>query len=139
MFKIVSVSKAIKSKEKKHTSFKIRLNILRVIAFFVIMLLCYHVASCIWYIIVEMESSNSSNWIMVSNLQNSTSFAKYMASLYFMVVTVSTIGYGDLLPANSIERIIISLLTIIGIFVYSFTVGTLVQTLTSIDKRDVKY
>lgn len=38
----------------------------------------------------------------------------YITSLYYIVITVTTVGYGDISPASNIERILVMILTIIS-------------------------
>ncbi len=54
------------------------------------------------------------------------SFRKYLLSFYFTVLTIVTVGYGDLTPQNSCSRATyadekgyIIMLIMIGVFVYS--------------------
>ena len=39
---------------------------------------------------------------------------KYLASLYFAMVTISTVGYGDISPQNPVERIIGIVVIVVG-------------------------
>lgn len=38
----------------------------------------------------------------------------YIASCYFAVMTMSTIGYGDITPANPVEEVVASIFMLIG-------------------------
>lgn len=58
-----------------------------------------------------------------------------MASLYWAISTVLTVGYGDIHAVTNIERIISVLWMMIGVFFYSFTIGTLTSVLGKIDTR----
>lgn len=48
---------------------------------------------------------------------------KYVAALYWSVATLSTLGYGDVIPVNDTERIIASFLTVVGASAYAYMVG----------------
>jgi len=50
-------------------------------------------------------------------------------SLYFSLVTMSTLGYGDIRPINEIGRLIVSGQTLIGIFMAIFILGRFVSLL----------
>jgi hypothetical protein len=47
--------------------------------------------------------------------ENSTIYNLYVAANYFSVVTVFTIGYGDIYPTNSTERVFAIVLMLFGI------------------------
>lgn len=36
----------------------------------------------------------------------------YVTSLYYVVITITTVGYGDISPASKIERLLVIVLTI---------------------------
>ena len=50
---------------------------------------------------------------------------KYIFSLYFSVVTVTTVGYGDITPSNYIECSFIILTLIISSAVYAFLINSI--------------
>ncbi|KAI9489910.1 hypothetical protein BDB00DRAFT_875878 [Zychaea mexicana] len=56
-------------------------------------------------------------------------------SLYFVVVTLSTVGYGDITPAASISRVVIMLLILITVAVIPSLVSDFIETL---QKRDAE-
>lgn len=45
-------------------------------------------------------------------------------------------GYGDILPKSDVEIMIAIAMMVIGVFCYSFTMGSLASFLTEIDTRD---
>ncbi|KZX11088.1 pH-gated potassium channel KcsA [Methanobrevibacter oralis] len=51
-------------------------------------------------------------------------------SLYFVVVTITTVGYGDITPITVTEKIISLILIIMGIFIFSTITGAISSYLT---------
>jgi hypothetical protein len=49
---------------------------------------------------------------------------------YFAITTLSTIGYGDMYPVSTPERIAASFILLIGVAVFSFIMGNLIEMLT---------
>ena len=45
--------------------------------------------------------------------------------MYFIVQTITTVGYGDYSPANSLERIFVIVLMLIGVIGFAFMSGAL--------------
>ena len=45
--------------------------------------------------------------------------------MYFTLTILSSVGYGDMVPENSLERIYILLFQWIGIFFFSYIMGQL--------------
>ena len=61
-----------------------------------------------------------------------------MAAFYWTVTTITTVGYGDILASTIGERIFCSIIMIIGVFLYSYTIGSLSSILLSLDSRREK-
>ncbi|EWS73859.1 cation channel family protein, putative (macronuclear) [Tetrahymena thermophila SB210] len=86
-----------------------------------VIILC-HLFACIWYSLGYYQESYGiyQNWLRSQNLQDQLVRTKYISSLYFSVITIGTIGYGDILPQNEIERGVLACMAIMacGIFAY---------------------
>ena len=61
-----------------------------------------------------------------------------MTSFYWTVTTITTVGYGDFSAFNTEERLFCSIIMIIGVFLYSYTIGSLSSLLSSLDGRRQK-
>lgn len=61
-------------------------------------------------------------------------YKAYVLSVYFIVQTMTTVGYGDVGPASTPERIFVITLMLGGVFVFSMTTGMLASVLTSADE-----
>ena len=62
----------------------------------------------------------------------------YLASLYWVITTVTTVGYGDILPANDTERVFCILVMSGGVFFYSYTIGSITSLIFDFEKQKVK-
>ena len=54
-----------------------------------------HIASCIWYLTAKLDDFSPECWIIRNNLSDSSISKKYLASIYWAVATILTVGYGD--------------------------------------------
>jgi len=62
-------------------------------------------------------------------------FSLYIASFYFVVTTITTVGYGDISGNNSAERMFGCLLMIIGVLAFSFSTGQLSSIMATKDSQ----
>ena len=93
------------------------------IAFSIIYSLCFlNISSCLY---IFIGSNSFPGWIMKFNLRDEPYINIYVASLYFIVVTITTVGYGDITGNSFMEIIFQMLLLIIGTLAYSFVISYL--------------
>ena len=57
----------------------------------------------------------------------------YIMSLYFIVTTTSTVGYGDLSASTTIERIYCVIIMLAGVTAFTFISGALSSILSNYD------
>jgi hypothetical protein len=62
----------------------------------------------------------------------------YGISLYFIITTVTTVGYGDILPYNQVERGFCYMNMILGVIGFSFTSGSLSSIMSNYDSSDAE-
>jgi hypothetical protein len=60
-------------------------------------------------------------------------FEMYIVSVYFVLTTTSTVGYGDISPTNTYERLYGCALMLIGVLSFTFISGALSSILSSYD------
>ena len=66
---------------------------------------------------------NFPNWIIHIDIMNETFLTKYITSFYFLLTTMTTVGYGDIVCISSIERVFHIILLAIGTIIYTFLVS----------------
>jgi hypothetical protein len=79
-------------------------GVIGLIKFILTLLFILHLFSCIWFWCSKIHIEDS--WIIFNSLDVKTWQLQYLEALYFAVVTMLTIGYGDNVPKNSIEKIV---------------------------------
>ena len=87
---------------------------------FLIFFLFVHLFICL-HIFFTLQ--NYPNWITHINLADETFSTKYITSFYFLMTTMTTVGYGDIVCISLIERIFHIILIAIGTIIYTFLVS----------------
>ena len=78
------------------------------------------------------------NWIIHIDIMNETFSTKYITSFYFLLTTMTTVGYGDIVCISSIERIFHIILLAIGTIIYTFLVSKIGNHLRDQSHEQIK-
>eukprot|EP00620_Florenciella_sp_RCC1587_P014283 CAMPEP_0182559924 /NCGR_PEP_ID=MMETSP1324-20130603/2854_1 /TAXON_ID=236786 /ORGANISM="Florenciella sp., Strain RCC1587" /LENGTH=711 /DNA_ID=CAMNT_0024772241 /DNA_START=364 /DNA_END=2500 /DNA_ORIENTATION=+ len=64
---------------------------------------------------------------------------KYVASIHWSIMTLTTIGYGDISPGNMSEMLYVILAMLIGAAFFSFVVGTCCSLVEGLDALSIQF
>lgn len=89
-------------------------------------LLISHLFACVWHKIgISTTGFLNSSWLQNLLISNEPWTTRYLYSLYYVVVVMNTVGFGDITPKNQIE------ITFTVFFIY-FACGLFAYTINSI-------
>ena len=80
-----------------------------------------------------------SNWLIKTNSENYSIFNLYIESLYFLVTTLTTVGYGDITCSSFSERIFQIVLLAVGSIFYSYIISTIGNYIKNDSHAKIKY
>ena len=80
-----------------------------------------------------------SNWLIKSNAKNESIFNLYIESLYFLVTTLTTVGYGDITCSSFGERIFQIIILAIGSIFYSYIISTISNYIKNDSHAKINY
>ena len=103
--------------------------------YFIIFFLFIHLLVCLH---LFCSLLNYPNWILHSNMMNYNFIEKYVTSFYFMITTMTTVGYGDIVCISLIERIYHIILLAIGTLLYTFLVSKISNYLSDKSHEQIK-
>ena len=111
-----------------------------------VMIFFVHILACLFYGVGSITADlYPSSWITSTGVIDDEVNIKYIESMYWAFTTMITVGYGDIHPFNTIERLFGLLAIMISASVYAYslnTVGKLVSNynnLASSFKEDMVY
>ena len=73
------------------------------------------------------QDTDNRNWYRVNQIYDKTVFDSFFTVMYFMMTLLSSVGYGDLVPVNKSEMVFIVCEQWIGIFLFSYIMGQLME------------
>ena len=80
-----------------------------------------------------------SNWLVLTKSENESLFFIYIESLYFLVTTLTTVGYGDITCQSFEERIFQIILLAVGSIFYSYIISTIGNFIKNDSHAKIKY
>lgn len=99
-----------------------------------IILFIAHWIACFWHLIGDSEfGEEEETWISRIDLQDADWTSKYLASIYWAVTTMITVGYGDIVPITDSERIYTLFTMLIASVVFAYSMNSINALLASID------
>ena len=104
--------------------------------FFIICLIAGNLFIC-YHIFIGKQSYP--NWIIETNNQDATFLKLYIISCYFLITTITSVGYGDITCASFTETIYQILILTIGVIAYSWIISTIGNYVKNETKAAIKY
>ncbi|CAD8054277.1 unnamed protein product [Paramecium sonneborni] len=83
-----------------------------------------HFCACLWFL-VGSTGNDQTSWVVKNNIQNEPWHTQYLTSFYFSIVTMTTIGYGDITPLNLRERIFTICMTVAAVGIFGYSIGNI--------------
>ena len=93
-----------------------------------VFLIC-HFGACIWHL-NAIQHTDGNDWITILKMNELRWEERYLKAIYYVVVTMTTTGYGDITPQNRTEM----LLSILFMFIGSVLVGYSINSIRDILK-----
>ena len=109
----------------------------RLLIFSIFSILFVHTIACLWIFLgaQNMNDPYMDNWITSFGYDINDMGKMYVIGIYWTITTITTVGYGDIYATNTAERIIASIIMVIGVIAFSFSTGSLSSIIQNVDSR----
>jgi len=78
-------------------------------------------------------------WLDTQGLDPSMFLKTYLTSLYWAVTTLSTVGYGDITPVNMWEMVYVTLVMVVGAWIFSWVTASVTSFSVQKDNEQLEY
>ncbi|WOL01330.1 potassium channel KOR2-like isoform X2 [Canna indica] len=126
----------------------IRINYLftRIVKLIMVELYCTHTAACVFYYLATMvpPAQEKYTWIgsltmgdyQYTNFREIDFWTRYITSLYFCIVTLATVGYGDIHAVNNREMIFIMIYISFTMILGAYLIGNMTALIVKGSKTE---
>jgi len=142
LFKLLRLLRAGRIFDRWETAYAINNGQLTLVKFLFLTVIVAHWMACAFHMVRVIEDDQTGrNWVEaflgVGNYY--TGFEIYICAYYWAVMTMSTIGYGDLVPKTTLERIFVIGAMFLGSSIFAYVVGSVTSTVASMGARTTEF
>ena len=86
--------------------------------------------TCLFFVISE-NSDDVSSWLYSQAYVNERDTDQYISSLYFVFSSITTTGYGDIVPVTFSERAFTVLIVVVGVIFFGINVTSVMDQINN--------
>lgn len=111
--------------------------------------ICAPRLACAWGFLAKSQTGKVTWLIILANgkvdddgteLRNfDSASSKYLASLHYAVMTLTTVGYGDIAPQSDVEYGFSALVMTLGAVIWAYLLGKLTSIMTNLNPQRTKF
>lgn len=137
--KLLRILRAGRMFDRWESAIAINYSMLTLGKFLFLTVIVAHWMACGWHMVKNIEADESENWVKKYGVDTLPTGEIYVVALYWAVMTMSTIGYGDVVPATTAERVVATFGMLIGASIFAYIVGAVTGTVATMGARKTEF
>eukprot|EP00002_Diphylleia_rotans_P019724 TRINITY_DN3813_c0_g1_i5.p1 TRINITY_DN3813_c0_g1~~TRINITY_DN3813_c0_g1_i5.p1 ORF type:complete len:1110 (+),score=238.90 TRINITY_DN3813_c0_g1_i5:56-3385(+) len=133
LIRLIEIPKIERRLEKSFGSNRVRL-----IALWTFFLGFAHWSGCMWYFASRISDSES-KWIRCSGITHARFTTQYIHSVYWALIVMATIGFGDVIPQSNTEKLYAMFAMMVGATIHSVVLSNISVIIARLDIAFVRY
>lgn len=121
---------------KVEDALDIKTSAMRLFQGFMTVIVMVHLMACLWYYEARFQNFTPDTWVAYFGFMDMDVPSLYLRSLYFIITTLTTVGYGDIYAVNDTERVIVIIWIIVVMFFMTFNISSMSNMMSSIDTKE---
>ena len=154
LMKLLRILRAGRIFQRLETQYQIDYAQLELVKFGILALVTSHWMACSWGILADLEDAEF-NWMYYTTFNTYLESGQlvegqdprgvvspmeiYVAAFYWSSMTMTTIGYGDIVPSTWLERVFASMSMLVGAFVYGYIIGAVGNVIAQANEKKNKF
>ena len=109
-------------------------NVISFVRLLINILLFSHWAACLWKLLGTYDPEHG--WLAAYNIDTQNGFHQYIYSLYYVVVVINTVGFGDIVSQTIIEKIFTIFFIYTACVMFAYTINRIGMIVQNINKNE---
>jgi len=139
--KLLRILRAGRMFDRWESAVAVNYSMLTLCKFLFLTVIVAHWMACVWHMVVIIEDDLEENWVIgyLGSDHGKDHGEVYIVALYWAVMTMSTIGYGDVVAKTTTERVVATFGMFIGSSIFAYIVGAVTGTVATMGARKTEF
>ena len=127
LLRLVRIARMLRILQRLEYSLRIQEGLRQLFAFLAVLVYAAHWFSCCFFALGDMARSDDEFWANGVGLDGFGIGTNYLAAVYWSIMTLTTVGYGDVSAINNQQRLLGIFAMICGALLFSYGVSHVVN------------